>query len=106
MQHRTLLLEVIFLIGVFVTSALGAEVRSPDASMRANDTALTAQQALQAAEQQTLIVQGLINKIDLHTGQVEVQTPQGVSTLSLSPNGVKALKVGQPVVVELVPRQE
>jgi len=105
-SNGTLLLCTAFLIGGLVPSALAAEARAPDPTARANQTALAAQQALQAAEQEIFIVKGTISKVDSHTGQVEVQTPHGLSTLSFAPDAVKVLKVGQPAVVELVPRQE
>ncbi len=101
-----LLLWTMLLLGEVSSSALAAEVRSPDPSARVNETALAAQQALRAAGQEILMVKGAISKVDQHTGQVEVQTPQGASILSFTPDAVKALQVGQPAVVELVPRQE
>ena len=100
------LLWTMLLIGGLAPSALCAEARSPDPSARAQETALAAQQALRAAGQEILMVKGAISKVDRHTGRVEVQTPQGPSILSFTPDAVKALQVGQPAVVELVPRQE
>jgi hypothetical protein len=97
---------IILVLGGFAASALSAEVRSPDPSTRANATALAAQQAPRAAAQEILMVEGTISRVDPHTGQVEVQTSEGVSALSFAPHAVKALQVGQPVVVELVPRHE
>lgn len=106
MNTRLLLAWGSLLLGGLVSPVFSAETSTPDPSARANETALAAQQALQAATQKTLMVTGTISKVDLHTGQVEVQTPQGRSTLSLEPETVKGLKVGQAAVVELVPRQE
>lgn len=106
MSNGKLLLWVMLVIIGLALSALSAEVHSPDPSARANETALAAQQALQAAEQEILMVKGSISKVDTHTGRVEVQTAEGISTLSFAPETVKALQMGQPVVVELVPRQE
>ena len=106
MSNRNLLLWAMLWIGGLSPSAFSAEVRPFDPSARANNTALAAQQALRAADQEILMVDGAISKIDAQTGQVEVQTPQGVSILRLAPEAVKALKVGQPAVVELVPRQK
>lgn len=101
-----LLAWALLFTGGLATAALSAEGSQPDPAARATETALAAQQALQAAEQEIYTVKRSICKIDPHTGQVEVQTPQGLSTLSLTPDAAKRLQVGQPAVVELVPRQD
>jgi|GEM_PF-6334879 len=100
-----LVLATLLLVGL-ASSAVAEEAHPPDPSTRANETALAAQRALVAAGQEILMAEGTISKVDPRTGQVEVRTSHGLSTLSLAPDAVKALKVGQPAVVELVPRQE
>jgi hypothetical protein len=106
MSNRTLLLWTVLWIAGLAAAVFAAEVDLPDPAARANQTALAAQQALQAATQGIFSVQGTISKIDHNTGQVEVKSSQGISTLSLAPEAVKELKVGQTVIVELVPRHE